>query len=174
MSPLSEHPLTLSVNCSSSFQHPWWNLCFNYLMFFIASFQFMILHKPASTVLACIAGRSGINDNATEGHSVLVLTFLRHGNVVACNGSEHLGIWCLQTKIMLFSLFPESFLFLKLFSGEHCSTSTWALKNSSYQRVSNVTNVPDLTQSFILQYYSSLECFKTWGQDSTKTPEKKN
>lgn len=74
---------------------------------------------------------------------------------------------------MLFSLFPESFLFLKLFSGEHCSTSTWGLKNSSYQIVSNVTNVPDLTQSFILWYYSSLECFKTWGQDSTKTPEKK-
>lgn len=104
MSPLSEHPLALSVNCSSSFQHPWWNLCFNYLMFFIASFQFMIPRKPASiSALACTAGRSGINDNATEGHSVLVLTFLMQGNVVACNGSEHLGIWCLQIKIINYS-----------------------------------------------------------------------
>lgn len=68
MSPLSEHPLTLSVNCSSPFQHPWLNLCFNYFFLFIAGFQFMIPRKPDSieSALPYTASRSGINPNATS------------------------------------------------------------------------------------------------------------
>lgn len=137
MSPLSEHPLTLTVNCSSSFQHPWWNLCFNYLMFFVASFQFMIPCKPDSIV--CLALHCWQIRNQSQCHRVAQcahpdITDARKcagmqwlktpGHLMFANKSNYLRSilvrGCMQVT-QIFSLFPESFLFPKLFAGEHCS-----------------------------------------------------
>lgn len=167
MSPLSEHPLTLSVNCSSSFQHPWWNLYFNYLMFFIASFQFMIPCKPDSIV--CLALYCWQIRNQWQCYRVAqcaTLTLLMHGNVGACNGSKHLGIWCLQTKIINYSQYwlegacksPSSFPYSQnLFGSQNCcQESTVPLPPEPWRilhirLVSNATNMPNLTQSLNLQ-----------------------
>lgn len=126
MSPLSEHPLTLTVNCFSSFQHPWWNLRFNYLMFFIASFQFMIPHKPDS--IACLALYCWQIRNQWQCHrgaqcalcpditdvAEMEQWLKTAGHLMFANKNNYLWSILVRGRMQvaqIFSLFPEPFLF---------------------------------------------------------------
>lgn len=161
MSPLSEHPLTLSVNCSSSFQHPWWNLCFNYLMFFIASFQFMISRKPDSIV--CLALYCWQIRNQWQCYRLAQCARSDITNAWKCGSMQWLktpGHLYLQTKIINCSQdwlesacnSPSSFPFSQnLFCSQNCyQESTVPLPPEPWRilhikLVSNATNMPDLT-----------------------------